>query len=72
MGMREGRGILRKAMNEMQMHWTETKTQWNDGNAKSFESRFLATWEADAKRAISAMDQMATILSKVTQDCEPE
>ncbi|MGD0769450.1 MAG: hypothetical protein ABSB42_14800 [Tepidisphaeraceae bacterium] len=72
MGMQEGRGALRKAMKEMQMHWSETKSQWNDGNASSFESRFLAAWEADAKRAISAMDTMATILSKITQECEPE
>jgi len=54
------------------MHWTETKAQWNDGNAHSFESRFLAAWEGDAKRAVSAMDTMAGILSKISQDCEPE
>ena len=72
MGMREGRGVLRKAMTEMQMHWAETKSKWNDGNAHSFESRYLAEWEGDAKRAISAMDPMASILSKIAQDCQPE
>ena len=72
MGMREGRGVLRKAMNEMQMHWSETKSQWNDGNASRFEKEFLAEWEGNAKRAISAMDQMATVLSKIQQECEPE
>ncbi|MGD0139683.1 MAG: hypothetical protein ABSD28_12455 [Tepidisphaeraceae bacterium] len=72
MGMREGRGVLRKAMNEMMMHWAETKAQWNDGNAHNFESRFLATWEGDAKRAVSAMDTMSAILSKIAQDCEPD
>jgi hypothetical protein len=56
----------------MQMHWSETKSQWNDGNAHSFESRFLASWEGDAKKALSAMDQMSTILSRIMHDCEPE
>jgi hypothetical protein len=72
MGMAEGRGVLRKAMNEMQMHWTETKSQWNDGNASAFASRFMTEWEGDAKKALSAMDQMSAILSKIKQDCEPE
>jgi hypothetical protein len=72
MGMQEGRGVLRKAVKEMQMHWGETKTQWTDGNAHGFENKFLVPMDADAKMAVSAMDQMAQVLARIRHDCEPE
>ncbi|HEY1922012.1 MAG TPA: hypothetical protein VGG44_04545 [Tepidisphaeraceae bacterium] len=70
MGMHEGRARLNKSMKELMMHWNETKTQWRDGNARVFESKFLTPMEQDAKRAVSAMDHMAQVLQKIRSDCE--
>jgi hypothetical protein len=72
MGMVEGRATLRKSMKEMMMHWSETKSQWNDGNAHAFESKYLVPLESDAKQAINAMDQMSQILQRIKQECAPE
>jgi hypothetical protein len=71
MGMHEGRAQVNKSVKELMMRWNETKSQWNDGNARGFESRYLIPMEQDAKSAVSAMDQMAQILSRIKQDCEP-
>jgi len=72
MGMVEGRATLRKSMKEMMMHWSETKSHWNDGNAHAFESKYLTPLEADAKQAINAMDQMSQILQRIRQECMPD
>jgi hypothetical protein len=70
MGMHEGRAQLNKSVKELMMHWNETKTQWNDATARSFESKYLTPLEQDAKAAVGAMDTMAQILQKIKGDCE--
>ncbi|MGD0461055.1 MAG: hypothetical protein ABSB74_01070 [Tepidisphaeraceae bacterium] len=70
MGMHEGRARLNKSVKELMMHWNETKSQWNDGTSRAFESKFLTPLEQDAKTAVGAMDHMAQILQKVRSDCE--
>jgi thymidylate synthase len=69
MGMTEGRGSLSKSIKELRMHWLETKSQWRDANAQTFENRFLAQWEMDAKAALNGMDQMAHVLQRIKSDC---
>jgi hypothetical protein len=70
MGMHEGRARLNKSVKELMMRWNETKSQWNDGNARGFEAKFLVPLEQDAKRAVGAMDHMAQVLQKIKSDCE--
>jgi hypothetical protein len=72
MGMHEGRAALRKSVKELFMHWNEAKAQWNDGNARGFESKNLIPLEQDAKTAISAMDTMSALLGKIKSDCEED
>lgn len=72
MGMVEGRATLRKSMKELMMRWAETKSQWNDANAAAFESKYLVPLEADAKKAVNAMDQMSQILQRIKQECAPD
>jgi hypothetical protein len=70
MGMHEGRARLNKSVKELMMRWNDTKAQWNDGNARAFEMKFLTPLEQDAKRAVGAMDHMAQVLQKIRSDCE--
>jgi hypothetical protein len=72
MGMHEGRAALRKSVKELVMHWNETKAKWNDGNARSFENKYIVQLDQDAKTAISAMDTMSAILSRIKSDCQEE
>jgi len=69
MGMAEGRAALGKSVKQLHMQWSETKTQWRDGNARTFEQRFITQWELDAKAAVSGMDIMAHVLQRIKSDC---
>jgi hypothetical protein len=70
MGMTEGRASLRKSVKELMFHWSEAKAHWNDATSHGFENKFLVPLDLDAKHALSAMDTMAQILSRIKQDCE--
>lgn len=70
MGMHEGRARVGKSIKELLSRWSETRSHWDDSTAKAFESRFLQSWEQDARQAINAMDQMARVLQQIRHDCE--
>jgi hypothetical protein len=70
MGVYEGRGQLTKAMKELMARWYETKTDWDDIMSKHFEEKYLVNLQQDMRIAMSAMDQMAVLLSHAKHDCE--
>lgn len=69
MGMHEGRASVRKSVKELMMHWSEARAQWTDSNAHQFEERFIIPFGQNAKKALSGMDTMAQIISRIKQDC---
>ena len=42
---------------------------WDDEQARRFQERFIDTLEQDLRIALSAMDEMAAILSQIRNDC---
>ena len=70
MGIYEGRGTLSKALKQLDNQWQETKVLWDDPRSREFEQRFLAPLELDLRQAVSAMDQMAMLLSRIRSECE--
>jgi hypothetical protein len=69
MGVHEGRGQLNRAIKDLMMRWTETKTSWSDSQASKFEQQYLITLEQDLRACFSAMDQMAVRISQAKHDC---
>jgi hypothetical protein len=43
---------------------------WGDEQARRFEERFIMNLDADLRIAISAMDDMAALLSQIRQECD--
>lgn len=70
MGVYEGRGTLGKAIKQLESRWAEAKLSWDDPRSREFEERFLAPLTMDLRNAVSAMDQMAVLLTRVRQECE--
>ena len=70
MGVYEGRGTLGKAMKQLENRWLDAKMTWVDARSHEFEQRFLVPLEAELRNAVAAMDHMATLLSKIHQECE--
>jgi hypothetical protein len=70
MGVYEGRGQLGKAMKDLATRWGDTKVQWDDAVSHALENEYLVPLEIDVRNALSAMDQMAIVLTQVRRDCE--
>jgi hypothetical protein len=70
MGVYEGRGNLAKAFKSLEARWMEAKESWDDPRSREFEQRFLVPLEMDLRSAVSAMDQMAVVISRIHQECE--
>ena len=70
MGLYEGRGQLSKLMKDLQQRWHETRVNWDDEQARRFEERFIKLLEKDLRGAITAMEEMAVLVSQVQQECQ--
>jgi hypothetical protein len=70
MGVYEGRGTLSKALKQLQTQWAETKASWDDPRSRELEPRVLLPLELDLRSAVSAMDQIAVLLTRVRHECE--
>lgn len=70
MGVYEGRGTLAKALKSLEAKWLETATDWDDARSKEFEQRFLIPLRSDLIAAVSAMDHMAVLMTKIRSECE--
>ncbi len=70
MGLYEGRGNLNKGLKDLMLKWDATKTDWTDEVAEDFEKTYLDPLEQALRQAVSAMDQMAQVLSRVDRDCK--
>jgi len=70
MGVHESRGNLAKAIKELMLRWSETRTVWDDARAEQFEQQYLRQLEADLRVAGSPMDQMSVMLHQARRDCE--
>jgi hypothetical protein len=69
MGVHEGRGQLAEAMKQLKRQWNDAQSAWSDAVSEEFDETFLKPLETDARSAMSAMDQMASLLSRIRQDC---
>jgi hypothetical protein len=70
MGVYEGRGTLSKSLKLLENRWHETKMSWDDPRAKEFEERFLQPIAMDLRNAVTAMDQVAVLMTRIRAECE--
>ena len=69
MSIRESRGHLNRALQDLLLHWDRTRDTWRDGRAREFEARVLEPLETKVKQATSAMDRMAGNLQRARSEC---
>lgn len=72
MGLYEGRGSISKGMSELMLRWRQTQEQWQDEVAAQFEEKYIQPIERDLRSAVSAMDHMAGLLSRIRAECGPD
>jgi hypothetical protein len=52
------------------LEWDKTKEHWRDTKSAEFEHQYLEDLPGQVAAAISAMEDMETLLKKVRGDCE--
>ena len=55
---------------ELSLKWEDTKTYWRDDKSREFEHRYLEELFAQVDKAVTVIDKLDEILTKVRKDCE--
>ena len=55
---------------ELALQWGETKNYWNDAKSREFEQRFLDELFSGVNQAVSNIESLERILTKIRTDCE--
>ncbi len=70
MSIETGQSVLNHSLKELYARWAVTQQSWRDETSRAFEANHLAPLEANTRKAVEAMSQMATILNRLRRDCE--
>ena len=55
---------------ELRAQWQDTKAYWKDEKSQEFERKYLEELFASVDRAVTVMEQLDKLLTKIRQDCE--
>ena len=55
---------------ELWAQWQRTKACWKDARGQEFEQKYLEELLTSVDRAVTAIDQIDKLVTKVRKDCE--
>ncbi len=55
---------------ELRVQWQETKHYWKDDKCLEFEHKYMEELFASVDRAVTVIEQLDKLLSKIRTDCE--
>lgn len=70
MSLGANKARLGEMTKELFFRWEETRDQWRDARAAAFETKYLRELKSDVDKAMSSMDELEKLLSKMRTDCE--
>jgi Cdc6-like AAA superfamily ATPase len=66
-----GNGLKLAAITkELAQHWRETKEHWSDAKSQEFEHKYLEELFASVDKAVTVIDELDKLVSKIRSDCE--
>ena len=68
--MRGSSARLTGITKELRAQWQDTKSYWKDDKSREFERKYLEELFASVDRAVTVMEQLDKLLTKIRQDCE--
>lgn len=69
MSLSSGKAMLNDAAKQLAVAWSQARARWDDGNARSFESRFLHPLEPSIRSTLLAMEELGEAASGAKRDC---
>ena len=58
------------ATKELALKWQDTKTYWRDDKSAEFERAYLQELFINVDKAVSVMEKLDELLTKIRKDCE--
>ncbi|MGD0258409.1 MAG: hypothetical protein ABSD29_01135 [Verrucomicrobiota bacterium] len=55
---------------ELRAQWQETKSYWKDAKSAEFERRYMEELLASVDRAVTVIEQLDKLITKIKKDCE--
>ena len=55
---------------ELRAQWLDTKTYWKDAKSVEFERRYMEELLASVDRAVTVIEQLDKLITKIRKDCE--
>ncbi len=68
--MSESRNRLVALTRELLNEWENTRQYWNDAKSSEFEKRFLNELQSGVNAAVTNIESLERILSKIHDDCD--
>jgi hypothetical protein len=70
MSMTASRARLAALTKELSSKWERTKDFWMDAKSQEFEQRFMDELVTSVNRAVTSIQELDKIVTKVRHDCE--
>ncbi len=55
---------------ELRAEWQNTKSYWKDAKSQEFEHRYMEELLASVDRAVTVIEQLDKLITKIRSDCE--
>jgi hypothetical protein len=55
---------------QLSAQWQQTKESWRDAKSQEFEHKYLDELFAGVDRAVTVMEQLDKLVTKIRNDCE--
>ena len=55
---------------QLSVQWQETKESWRDAKSQEFERQYLDELFAGVDKAVTVMEQLDKLITKIRNDCE--
>lgn len=68
MGVYESCARIKRATQDMDIIWGETKAVWKDAKSREFEEEFVMRLSTEIKKAETALDNIGPILNRIRSE----
>jgi uncharacterized protein (UPF0335 family) len=55
---------------ELRAQWQDTKNYWKDAKSQEFECKYMEELLASVDRAVTVIEQLDKLVTKIRKDCE--
>jgi hypothetical protein len=70
MSLNSSKSRIAAVTRQLWLQWQETRNDWKDEKSLEFERRYLQELTTRVDKAVTVMDKLDNLLTKVKNDCE--